>query len=108
MGIWGYVIVGLVILAVAAIAEAYLRRHRPKRPLVDMRPDMPSARYNLGLGWDQEWRPKQLADVNQKDKDVVAELFAQDQEYRDAKEKARQDKAAQRSKTNSNLDGKNR
>ncbi|MBU2982459.1 hypothetical protein KO498_11625 [Lentibacter algarum] len=46
------------IIAIAACVEAFVKRNRPKRPLVDTQPTMPHARYNLGAGFEKEWRPK--------------------------------------------------
>ena len=61
---WLWALGGLAaIIAAAAVLEAYLKRNRPKRPLVDTQPDMPHARYNLGAGYDKEWRPKTPEDT---------------------------------------------
>ena len=60
----GILLIALGLLAaVAAIAEAFVRRNRPRRRLADSRPEMPPARHNLGAGYDREWRPDPIPDV---------------------------------------------
>lgn len=55
----GIILIALgLLLAVAVVVEIIIRRNRPRRRLVDSRPEMPAAKYNLGFGFDKEWRPK--------------------------------------------------
>ena len=53
------IVVGIVaILALAVGLEAYIRRDRPRKRLIEHRPEMPAAKSNLGFGLETEWRPK--------------------------------------------------
>ncbi len=56
---WAWALGGLAaLIALAAIAEAYVKRGRAPRRLADTQPDMPKAKSNLGFGFEPEWRPK--------------------------------------------------